>query len=516
MGEARRGGITTFLNRSALSFEDRAALATIKADLGRLRIKSALRTGYWWLASEAWRFSPLRFYERRVDRTFDARYGTDTLQRVALTLPTGTCSISRRRSPWSPRRRSSGSTADPAEDAPDPALLAAPQVVMDSPQPSRPVPGSAAPRVRHDRTDRQPIDVTLQPIREPSALEDDWQDLSARADHSFFQSWGWIATWLAALPGDAAPLCLRACAAGRTVALGILVPHAVRRHGFVRARGLALHETGRPALDQLTIEHNGLLLDRGCAAEAAAACVGFLADRGCPVRWDELTFAGVPAPWRAWLAAADLPIAVRQESPAPFVDLQALGGGDPLEALSANTRQQVRRSRRLYGDLRLECAGDLASAWPVWEELTALHQASWQARGRPGAFANPVFTAFHKRLIAQRLPHGEIQLLRLVGARGTVGCLYNFVYRGRVYAYQSGFAAAPDNRFKPGLVTHAAAIAWNRAQGLQVYDFLAGDARYKRSLATGATELYWLALQRPTPTLRLERALSRLKLRLRR
>ena len=358
------------------------------------------------------------------------------------------------------------------------------------------------------------MDVELRPVRGPGELAPAWQGLSARSDHGFFQSWGWIGTWLAALPANLAPLCLRARAGGRVVALGILVPHAVRRHGFVRARTLSLHETGSPALDQLTIEHNGLLLDRDCAAEAAVACLRFLVDRDFPIAWQELNFGGVPAPWRDRLAAVGLPVVVRQASPAPFVDLAALGPDDALAALSANTRQQVRRSQRLYGDLRLESAGDLAAAWSIWEELTALHQASWQARGRPGAFANPAFVGFHRRLIADRLPHGEIQLLRVAGAHGTVGCLYNFVYRGRVYAYQSGFAAAPDNRFKPGLVTHVAAIARNRAQGRRVYDFLAGDDRYKRSLATGATELHWLTLQRPTPALRLEAALRRLKDRL--
>ena len=49
---------------------------------------------------------------------------------------------------------------------------------------------------------------------------------------------------------------------------------------------------------------------------------------------------------------------------------------------------------------------------------------------------------------------GSVDLLRIAGTR-TLGLLLNFVHRGEVYAYQSGFAYTDDNRFKPGLLCHA-------------------------------------------------------------
>ena len=83
------------------------------------------------------------------------------------------------------------------------------------------------------------------------------------------------------------------------------------------------------------------------------------------------------------------------------------------------------------------------------------------------------------------------------GSKGTIGCLYNFVHRGRVYAYQSGFHASRDNRLKPGLVSHFKAIELNYRLGNRTYDFLAGDARYKRSLSNASNQLLWLVAQRP-------------------
>src|SRR3546814_15671611 len=46
--------------------------------------------------------------------------------------------------------------------------------------------------------------------------------------------------------------------------------------------------------------------------------------------------------------------------------------------------------------------------------------------------------------------------------------LYNFFYRDRVYAYQSGFPRHADNRLKPGLLSHHLAIQMSRANGLRL------------------------------------------------
>ena len=189
----------------------------------------------------------------------------------------------------------------------------------------------------------------------------------------------------------------------------------------------------------------------------------------------------------------------RQRKAAPFVDLASLGDDDYLRRLGANTRQQIRRSRRLYGEVSTEIADGAEAAARIWRELEALHQVTWRRRGKPGAFARDFFRAFHERLITERLQRGEIQLLRVAAEGGTIGCLYNFVYRGRVYAYQSGLAYGTDNRLKPGLVAHHEAIEASRRAGRRIYDFLAGGDRYKRSLATGSLNLVWGTAGRSPP-----------------
>jgi CelD/BcsL family acetyltransferase involved in cellulose biosynthesis len=81
-----------------------------------------------------------------------------------------------------------------------------------------------------------------------------------------------------------------------------------------------------------------------------------------------------------------------------------------------------------------------------------------------------------------------------------VGYLYNFVHRGWVAAYQSGFDFSEDaDRLKPGMVCHLLAMEHYRQAEMQAYDFLGGEARYKRTFANAETELLWLEVRHKSP-----------------
>lgn len=357
------------------------------------------------------------------------------------------------------------------------------------------------------------VTVDLVPARRLAGLAEAWRSLERRADGSFFLSWRWIGSWLAELPAGIEPLCLRAHAEGEIVGLALLTPRQTRRAGLVAARQLHLNAAGDPALDRLTIEYNGFLLDRRVAAEAERALIDHLAAQ--PDLWNELVLDGVPPALADRLGAIDGAIVLRQRSLCRFVDLAALGDGDGLAALGPNTRHQIRRMYRLCADPRLEAAASGAEAQGFLADLAELHQAQWEARGQPGAFGSDFLMRFHRRLAGEGVPAGDVQLLRARAGDGRViGHLYNFVHRDRAYAYQSGFPHHADNRLKPGLLCHHLAILMNRDRGLGFYDFLAGDSRYKRSLANRQGELIWIAVQRRAVRFAVERRLRALKRRL--
>jgi hypothetical protein len=90
-------------------------------------------------------------------------------------------------------------------------------------------------------------------------------------------------------------------------------------------------------------------------------------------------------------------------------------------------------------------------------------------------------------------------LLHVRAGAHTLGWLYLLLAGGRCHFYQSGLQYEADSRLKPGLVAHAMAVDYCLQQGLEEYDFLAGEpetARYKASLGAGSRPLVWFDLSR--------------------
>ncbi len=360
------------------------------------------------------------------------------------------------------------------------------------------------------------IRVTIEPLPELAGLQPLWCALEARAEASFFLSWHWIGPWLATLTRP--PELLVARHAGQVVGLALLRVRTLLRHRFLPVRTLFLQQTGEPDQDVVTIEYNDILADAALADAVRRAALEHLLREGAVAgqRFDELVLGGITTATAAKLGALGRPTRELAAAGSAQVDLAALrqSGQGYLATLRPNCRAQIRRSLALYrraGPLSLERARDPAEALDFFTAAGELHQARWTARGRPGAFAFPFYVAFHRRLIAAGQPAGVVELARIRVGATPVGYLYNFCYRGRVYYYLSGLHYEPDNRLKPGLVSHVLCIERHLAEGMQVYDFMAGDQRYKTSLGQPGPRLVSIVLQRPNLWLAAERPLRRLK-----
>ncbi len=319
-----------------------------------------------------------------------------------------------------------------------------------------------------------------------------WQALEAEADGSFFQSWAWVGCCYEQMFTDPALLMVRQ--SGRVVALGLLN----RRIGRLGRQTYYLHQSGDAAWDSVFIEHNGPLYARGVTGVLQA---WFLAVRSMQPRGlfgsCRFMFAGIDdAAMDAARAAGRVRILAQRVAPA--VNLAALREHDMtiLDRVSANTRYQIRRSIRMYaqsGALTLHRASDQQEALAFIDELARLHQRTWQARGKAGAFAPAPFMQFHRQLIARAEPSRQVDVLKVAAGDRVIGYLLNFVYRGHVYAYQSGFDYTVEHPHeKPGLTCHTIAIDHYRAEGRQIYDFLGGEDRYKASFGDFEAKLHWI------------------------
>ncbi len=316
------------------------------------------------------------------------------------------------------------------------------------------------------------------------ALGERWRALEPRCDGSFFQSWTWMGCMARRRFPD--PLLLEAFDGADLVGLALFNRRGGRLH---------LSETGEPVLDNLTVEHNGVLASRDHGSEVRLACM-----RAARHAARSVTLSGIgEADQRA--AAATGPAHVGRTSPSPYVDLAALrADGRPyLASLGANTRYQINRSMRRYaesGPLAAARADGLAEAKGFLAALIELHAARWSEKGRPGAFAAEPIPEFHRELLVRGVPRGEIELWRVTAGDIAVGYLYNFKYNKTVMSYQSGFIAPRTPHLKPGLVCHSLVIQAHLGEDAEAYDFLGGDHRYKFNLAARASQLFWTDLTR--------------------
>jgi CelD/BcsL family acetyltransferase involved in cellulose biosynthesis len=378
---------------------------------------------------------------------------------------------------------------------------------------AQPAIGPSRPR---NRKASMAIAFEIVPMPLVDALEALWRELEARSEGGFFLSWDWVGCWIEET--GLKPAILIGRQQGRVVLLAALVP--TRRHDIARfaIAGMHLQTIGDLHQDIVTIEYNGFLLDRTLSGWVQQQAVGYLLTG--PVvegrRRNELHLKNVTVPYDINFAETGARCIRLGQKPSWRVDLDAIraSGKAYLDHLSPNTRQQIRRSMRLYereGKLVAQRARDVPEALRFLEELKELHQRTWTRRGETGSFAFPFFERFQRRLIATCLPRGTVEIIRVTCGERVIGYLYNFVWRGTVLAYQSGLAYEADARLKPGLVAHCLAIDSHLAEGAKIYDFMAGEARYKASLGEPGPEMYHLLLQRPTWALRLEFGLRNLK-----
>jgi CelD/BcsL family acetyltransferase involved in cellulose biosynthesis len=357
------------------------------------------------------------------------------------------------------------------------------------------------------------VEFSQEALPSLATLEREWRTLEARARPSFFTSWHWIGTLLAAVPPAHRPKLLRGAVRGKTVGLALLGAGVIRRRGLIRSRALYLNETGDRRFDSITIEHNGLLAPAGQEAAVFDSAIAWFADRGDEA--DELCISG--SLLRLPETAVEGRGLGRSETPLPSysLDLGLLSpsGGELYPVLSTNARQQLRRTVRhfeSYGPLQLSAAATTAEALAFFAELKMFHCASWERRGKKHSFSGEFFEPFHRLLIERSFAEGGTQLLRATAGDRIIGYLYNFRLGDRIYAYQSGFADA-DRGERPGTVTHALAIRHAFQSGARVYDFMAGRNRLKESFSTRCEPMLWQVFQQPRLAFRLEHLGRRFK-----
>lgn len=338
-----------------------------------------------------------------------------------------------------------------------------------------------------------------------------WCLLESKSAPNTYLSWHWINSWLSLCPKK--PLCLQASYQGELVGLGFLYPTVSKFLSAFSVRELWLHRIGCDGLDQIWIEHNDFLLDSRFKDQVRERIVSFLQYES---GYHELYY-GLSADkishkictsannYRVVISAASY-----SSSLSDFSSKESY-----LSSLSKNTRSQIVRTEKLitekYGDIELSLASTETEKTQYLGHAASLHQQRWSTSEFGSGFDNKVFTQFHRGLIVGDTHNAVTRLYQLKAGEEVFGYIYLLTDAGSWKFYLSAIRFDDDNRIKVGLLFHALVIAEAIKQKVVMYDFLAGEARYKKSLSNIEEQQLMYCFYKPSLITRVRESLRAFK-----
>jgi CelD/BcsL family acetyltransferase involved in cellulose biosynthesis len=316
-----------------------------------------------------------------------------------------------------------------------------------------------------------------------------WDALLARSRQPVvFLSWSWIASWLESDPAGRQPRILFIRNASDEL-LGIL-PLARRRTrvGILPASVLTFCGV------ELYPDH----LDLVCAQDAdgqamLAACFAFFGSMGERSAVLDLPFLAAEGFFARYLQGGTSgSYAIETITPvsSSYADLSE-GYEAYLSRMSKKKRYNLTRERKIlceqHGALfeRIDAPDSIAGGI---DSLFELHAKRAVDKGLASNFAGADLNRFHRSLAAALSGTGQVRLYRLKVPQGPIATLYGFAMGREFSFYQIGFDPA-WKKFSPGKVTISMALEQLAAEGVGLFDFLAGEDEYKQYWVSGRRQM---------------------------
>jgi CelD/BcsL family acetyltransferase involved in cellulose biosynthesis len=353
----------------------------------------------------------------------------------------------------------------------------------------------------------------LTDFREVERVAPEWDTLLARSDaNEPTLSPTWMLAWWRVF-GEAADRRLAVVLfreSGRLVGLAPLLNRRRVERGVLPMRRIEPLASGEEEADETCSDYLGLIAEPDALHAVTEELVALLVS-GSLGEWDELVIPSMAGDRRLPhllsedLARAGMPTVIEPAGGCAYVTLPDTWEGY-LAALPSRHRYVVRRSLRDFEswagkDAALVVAETRAELERGRRILHDLHGERWQAEGEhAGAFASDRFRRFHDAVMPALFERQALELVWLEVRGAPAAILYNVVWDDKVHFYQSGRSMDLPRKIRPGIVIHAKAIQRSIAAGRREYDFLGGDAQYKRQLATATRPL--VTVQTTNPTLR--------------
>ena len=353
-------------------------------------------------------------------------------------------------------------------------------------------------------------------VQKAEALSDNWRELSKRALHDepvSTPSWT-LAWWRQFGVADGRKLRLVAFEEdGKLVGIAPLSTRVVMHRRAIPIRRIELLASGEDESEEICSDYVGVIVEKGRQADVATLLARVLVKDEALGGWDELVMPAMSGEdelvelLRQALEAEGAKATIAEFGRCPHITLPSTWD-DYVKALDSSRRYVVTRSLRElekwagkdgYALVRASNDAELAEGRRI---LHSLHGERWEGQGESGVFASERFTRFHDEMMPKLLAgvDGALDLMWLTVKGEPVAAVYNIVYGGKVYFYQSGRKLDVPKSAKPGIAIHALAIKRSIEAGHREYDFLNGASQYKRQLALATRPL--VTLRAVAPSLR--------------
>ena len=296
-----------------------------------------------------------------------------------------------------------------------------------------------------------------------AAVADEWERLADATAAGPFVRPGWFEAWTRAFAGAATPVVV---CARRGERLSGAVP-VLRRRGRIQS-----------PTNWHTPAYGAVAED----ADAATSLARALAGLGPSVL--DLSFLDPEEPFAAAtldaVSGGGRMLISRPVLRSPYVELE--GDFEAYEAtLDSKFKREAKRRRRKLGEegevtVAFEDGG--ADLGKLLDEGFAVEHSGWKAERGTAISQSPETERFYREVAAWAAGRGTLQLgyVRLDGR--AIAFSYSIVLAGTVHVVKVGFD--PDyRRYAPGTILTREAIARAFEQGLERYDFLGAEDRYK-------------------------------------
>lgn len=340
-------------------------------------------------------------------------------------------------------------------------------------------------------------------------LKGHWLTIQQKVKAPFFLSWSWIEVWLKTYNPE--KIIVSARYGKDIVAIGVFTNSIELRHCVIKSRQLRLHQIGNSLMDQIWVEYNDFMCLPQHKTAAVNACLKAL--QSSHLNWDEIVISMMSMTRGKEIIASNSKAEISFRSPCFSTNLLSIqqAGKNYLQALTSNTRYQIRRSIRhyqeLHGNITLHAATNEQQALDYFHQAGSYHIKRWDDSG----YKNPQFIRFHENLIRASFKDNQIILLKVLSGETTIAIIYFHRVDKTVFFYLHGLLYEKDSKLKPGLVAHSLASQYFMQQGMNIYDYMGGYSQYKSQLSRQSEDLVTVVIQRPRSRFRLERIARKVK-----